>query len=114
MEKRQELINPSDKITIDCTDFEAACIGVCLLGCGKYGIQGAPGEDMPLFLFGGHDEWFTNTFGDLFEMRLNAMPRERIAVALESMRVEGERTSVNDICGVAQRLAKRLRASIEE
>lgn len=68
-----DIINPSDACLMISDDFEAAAIAICLLGEGQYGLEqedAAQGEkpfNVPVFLFGGHDEWFKTTFGHDFE-----------------------------------------------
>lgn len=63
-----EIINPSDTYTVLAPDLEIAGVACCLLGNGQYAFQGIDCDgEVPLFLFGGHDEWFTKHFGSDFE-----------------------------------------------
>ena len=94
---------------------------------------------MPVLLFGGHELWFTEKFGSTLEELLPATPYARIADCLDTVLIgsfrerqeyhrtlqliddpekrllyserwhEGRRSSLNDIGGMARRLAKALR-----
>lgn len=53
-----EIINPSDCITIESDDETIACVATILLGKGVYALKDEKGKSvMPLFVFGGLDEW---------------------------------------------------------
>lgn len=73
-----ELINPSDTYTLQGDDHEAACVANCCLGRGNTGldafVDGNKDESLgcPIFMFGGHDEWFKEKFGRSFEESLEA------------------------------------------
>ena len=59
-----EIVNPSDKCTLEAFDHEVAAIACVLIGNGKYALDGIDTKlEVPIFMFGGHDEWFTETFG---------------------------------------------------
>lgn len=70
-----DIINISDAILMVTDDREAAAIACVLVGNGQLGLHetgvdtesGSIPFDMPLFLFGGHDAWWTKTFGHDFE-----------------------------------------------
>jgi hypothetical protein len=68
-----DLINPSDACLMISDDFEAAAVAICLLGEGKYSLEQLDANplatplEVPMFLFGGHEEWFKKTFGHDFE-----------------------------------------------
>jgi hypothetical protein len=68
-----DIINPSDACLMISDDFEAAAVAICLLGEGKYGLEQLDAKpldkplEVPMFLFGGHEEWFKTTFGHDFE-----------------------------------------------
>lgn len=58
-----EIINPSDKCTLEAFDHEVASIACCLIGGGKYALDGIDTDlEVPLFIFGGHDDWFSEKF----------------------------------------------------
>ena len=53
-----DLVNPSDPYTLEADDLQVAGVACCLLGNGKYGLTGLgddAGQDVPMFLLGGHD-----------------------------------------------------------
>lgn len=74
------LINPSDAYTMEAEDLEVAAVAVCFLGAGRYALEGIgedQGQDVPIFLFNGHDEWFTEKFGMNFEGTSNRVVDHR-------------------------------------
>ncbi len=105
----REVINPHDAIFIAYTDPEAARMAVLIVGNGAYGIEGDDG--LPLLLFGA-SEWVADTYGLTVQQWFDRMDRERLATALESMRLKGERSSLSDPVGVAHRLAANMRAKV--
>lgn len=107
----REVINPHDKIFIEYSDKEAAQVAILLIGNGQYGIDGDDG--LPLLLFGGHEEWSEKTYGKSFDEWLGIISMERVALALDSMRIDGERSSLYDPVGNAHKMAKRIRNRIK-
>ncbi len=112
------LINPSDPYTFEAPDLEIAAVAVCLLGNGQYladalGDDADKGNNVPAFLFGGHDEWFASRFGAGFEAvtdRCMEGHAEILAACLASVTLgRPERSSLNDIGGRAKYLAKAIR-----
>ncbi len=116
---RFNLVNPSDPYTFEADDHEIAAVAGCLLGDGKY-MADALGDDankdnnVPAFLFGGHDEWFESRFGANYEATAERVLKTRgdaLARAWESMTLGRKgRSSLNDIGGKARELAKAVRA----
>ena len=106
----RQVTNPSDKITIDYTDKDAARMAVIIIGRGKYGISGDDG--LPVFLFGGHEEWAQQEYQCTFDKFVDSVPKDRIATALESLKNVHNRTSLNDIVGRAHAYAEAIRAEI--
>lgn len=89
-----EIVNPSDAYTMVADDFKVAAAACLLLGQGAYSIHNADrSEDMPLFLFGGADEWVEKTFGSFDEYLLGHL--EEIAACLDSVMSCGFRERVN-------------------
>ena len=114
-----EISNPSDPYEMEVPDLEIAAIVICLLGNGKYGgksLDGSP--DVPFFLFGGADEWFTATFGTDYETTVTSALHSRNAELVASFEsvtlMRDKRSSMNDIGGRAQDYAKAIRARAEE
>lgn len=112
------LINPSDPYTFEAPDLEIAAVAVCLLGNGQYladalGDDADNGNNVPAFLFGGHDEWFTARFGAGFELVTDRCLKGHpaiLAACLESVTLgRPERSSLNNIGGRARDLAKAIR-----
>jgi hypothetical protein len=112
-----DIINPSDACHMQTDDPEAAAVAVCLLGNGQYGLEelnpgpGSTPFKMPMFLLGGHDAWWTRTFGHDFEAGAKVYRDERCQAlidALNSVTYEGVPGSMNDIGGRARGLAKAL------
>ena len=111
-----EIVNPSDPYTMEATDMEVAAVAVSFLGAGRYGLKGIDedaGQDVPIFLFGGHDEWFIGKFGMNFEDTSNHVIEHRateLANALDTVTLgRAERSSINDIKGTAQALSSAVR-----
>jgi len=111
-----EIINPSDACTMFAPDLEVAAVAVSLLGDGKYALEGlddAAGQGVPVFLVGGHDEWFSSKFGMNFQDTAEHVlehRRDELAMTLDSVALRGTRSSMNDIVGRAKSLARMIRA----
>lgn len=132
-----KLINPSDPYTFLAEDFETATLAVFLLGT-MYGAEPKePGEEVPIFLFGGAVEWYKERFGRspdeglaekgqsisyaLGSFMLGGFEdRRRYNAALEAITEEDKRiefvnawqdghSSLNDIGTYAHKLAERLK-----
>jgi len=111
------IINPSDPYTMEADDLEIAAVAVSILGNGKYPLEGigdATGENVPPFLFGGHDEWFTEKFGGNYEQiaqRVIDSRSDALARAFESVTLQSERrSSMNNIGARAAEYALAVRA----
>ncbi len=108
-----KIINPSDPYHLTADDLVLAGIAACLLGSGKYALEAADGsEGVPLFLFGGHDEWFAARGAQSFESALEAALDQRsedLARIFDSVTLEGTRSSLNDIGAAASKLATGIR-----
>lgn len=141
-----ELINPSDKITFKAPTHELAAIAVGIMG-GQYGAEELDTETeprkVPLFLFGGTEEFFQKTFGKTvgesfeqcdkealaevfesfligsmaerraYEKALSVLPEEEKA-AFKADWLDKERSSMNNICARAEHYARALRAPAKE
>lgn len=58
------LVNPSDPYTFRCESFELAALLTDLIGRGSCALEEVGGpRRVPLFLLGGRDDWFVETFG---------------------------------------------------
>lgn len=110
-----EIINPSDKCFMTANDLLIAAVAICILSEGRYGLDGvdeSKGIDVPMFMFGGHDEWFKNNFNLNFAESCQVVATERkpqLIAALESIEYESERGSMNNIKQRAFDLAQSLK-----
>jgi hypothetical protein len=74
------IINPSDPYTMRAVDLEVAAVAVGVLGVGQYGLEEIGGDRsgvVPMFISGGHDEWYTKQFGRNFSDTLNHVLNHR-------------------------------------
>lgn len=116
-----EISNPSDPYEMEAPDLEIASTVICLLGDGKYGGKGIGdnvGVDVPFFMFGGADEWFTEKFGADYGATVTRILHDRneeLSTAFDSVTLMcEERSSMNDIGGRARDIAKQIRAKATE
>lgn len=138
-----EIINPSDKYTISHHNREAVCMAVALLGEGAYAIaeidvDPATRFEMPLFIFGGSDEWFSQQFGktivdaldsniedviealdsiligdrELYNMAVSEMDKDAVPRFKDKWQ-DKHRTSMNDIGSYASALRDRLKKRLD-
>lgn len=125
-----EIINPSDQCTIR-GEFKDVVVATLLIGGGRYGLREIDGDlKMPVFLMGGLDEWLLEKFAvpepELSKWLAREAENETVTEALESVLLGGVRerellelldpkdrmqqldkmrTSMNNICGRAHKLA---------
>jgi hypothetical protein len=103
----REVTNPSDRITINYDDKDAARLAVLVMGRGCYGISGDDG--MPVFILGGCTDWVKKEYGKTPDEFCDSIPKERVIVALESFQYVHERTSTNGIVDTAHELAAAMK-----
>lgn len=113
---RFEIINPSDPYVMEGRDLEVAAVAVCMLGNGRYSLEGLDedaGTKVPFFMFGGINDWFTEKFGRAFKDSVAHVAdnhAEALAAALDSIALRGaEPSSMNDIGRRAKKLAQLVR-----
>lgn len=83
-----ELINPSDPYTFVAEDYETAALTVFCISQ-MYGAKSKDGQEtVPVFLFGGGEEWYVEQFGRAPVEGIEAK-REQIAQALDSVMLGG-------------------------
>lgn len=111
-----EIINPSDEVFMEHDDTKALFMAVVLLGRGQYGLKEVDGDfEVPLFLFGGIEEYCKEKFGINFTLVSNAVKGVDLIAALRSVRMNHERTSMNDIVKSARSYADVLeKKALEE
>lgn len=103
-----EIINPSDEAYIE-GSFKACCIATVLFGEGKYALKQVDGNlEMPLFIIGSPNKWFKGQFGKDLDELLVEMDKEEIANALLSVKLQRERSSVNDFSSYAHDLGNSI------
>lgn len=81
-----EIINMSDEYTIESEEWDVACMAGLIIGKGNYGLQEIDGErEMPMFLFGGLEEWVEAEFGKPLEEFMTSIDKIKIATCLNSI-----------------------------
>lgn len=136
-----ELINPSDPYTFIAADKEVAALVIGILGF-SFGAETknkAEEDRVPIFMFGGFEEWYKKEFGrtpmegvavrkkDIGEALRSFVighfnDRERYNAALEAIdnpekaeifkaKWQDGRTSLNDIGSMAHSIGKKLLAA---
>ena len=100
-----EIINPSDACTLEAFDHEVASIACCFIGSGKYALKGIDTDlEVPLFIFGDHDEWFTASFNKGMDLIDDPIKKEE----WQQHWLDERRTSLNNICARAWDYAKHF------
>jgi hypothetical protein len=137
-----EIVNPSDPYTMETDNLLAACIACTMLGAGKYALRQQDGEvEMPLFIFGGIEQWFEKKFekpiaelldgsndipviealdsvliGDATDRKIYKAAIEKMdAEAVKVFRKEWQdkkRSSMNDIGARAEHISASMREAI--
>lgn len=81
-----EVINPSDAVTFEAPSDRIAQLATLLLGEGAYGLEREDGarDVLPIFLFGGADQWLSEHFPEGYGEAVDADGLE-IAKALRSL-----------------------------
>lgn len=82
------IINPSDPYTMRAVDLEIAAVAICLLGSGKYALEEIGGDrsgEVPFFILGGHDEWFTRQFDRDFKTTVDVVVDKRAEELVKSL-----------------------------
>jgi len=140
-----ELVNPSDAYTFQAPTLLIAACATVLIGRGKYAAhpedgKGEKNEEVPMFFFGGVEEWFKEKGVESLGDYINAH-REEVATCLDTFLIgdmkerkafdrligcisnpeekekarlafhDEKRSSMNNIGEYAWKLAKELRAS---
>lgn len=141
-----KLINPSDSVTFEAPDLKVAALVTIILGRGLYGAEPVDesAESVPIMLFGGAIEWWTERWpeepidgaGDRDALRLAAAlrsvcyggkkERQLYDSALQAITApekraafvaewnDRKRSSMNDIMGRAHSIAASLESQMQE
>jgi hypothetical protein len=134
-----EIINPSDRYTLETDNFDAAAVAIAMLGNGKLGLQSLEDDELSTPILFGWDSWLRDRGIDLDKFIPENL--EPMAAALESVVIGDEsdrrgylgvlkacdnpakwqidyhdehRSSMNDIGRAAWNLAECLRKKIAE
>lgn len=108
---KYEIINMSDECYITSGDELLACVACLMLGGGNYGLKNNEGKSiLPIFLFGGADEWIDDKFGNIDDFSgYIENHKEELAAVFDSFEYARERTSLNNIGARAKALAEGMR-----
>ena len=73
-----QLNTPEKPYTFEASSFTAACVAATLLGGGFYSLWQDGKQVMPVFMFGGTEQWYQWAFGRPFADVLQDVPKEEI------------------------------------
>lgn len=115
-----ELVNPSDAIAFDAVSLPVAIVATLFVGEGRYPLRcdGQIVFGAVAFGRGNVDQYCRSVLGGGLNETLESVSANHtpdLIAALDSFRLTaGERTSLNDICGRARRLAAAMRGDKKE
>ena len=109
---KYEIINPSDECYIESEDETVACFCTLILGKGKYGLNNDNDETILPILFDYVDEWVKNHIGDVDTFMSEHI--DEIIQCLRSVEYARERTSMNNIQGLAFAYADSIEKNKKE
>lgn len=75
-----EIINMSDPYTIEAKSLDVAAVACLFLGRGQYAfdpIDDNESAEVPMFMFGGTDEWCQNHFHESFQSMVDRVTKEK-------------------------------------
>lgn len=109
---KYEIINPSDKCFISSENERVAKFCCLLLGKGMYGLKNAEtGETVfPVYIFGMSEKVVLEELGEPLET-FSHNHRSEIAECFKSFEYASERTSINNIGGMARKFYESLMKS---
>lgn len=109
-----EIVNPSDRYTIRADEHDVAAVACFTLGGGKYAFEPLEegGQEVPIFFFGGHDEWCQETFGKDARALIDSVmetKRQALIDCLESCLIGGEndRREFEEACALIESAENR-------
>jgi len=109
-----EIINPSDEAYLEADDFEIAVIATLFISDG-YGLREVDGDfEMPIPVFvnmfndNGFQKWFEKQFRKNLANAMKGVDKIKLKKVLESVHLEGKRSSLNDFTSYAHKIAKNL------
>jgi hypothetical protein len=74
-----QINTPNEPYTFEASSFLAACVVTSLLGGGFYSLWQGGKKIMPIFMFGGHDEWYQRAFGMNFSDAVQEVSKDEVA-----------------------------------
>jgi hypothetical protein len=74
-----QLNTPEKPYVFEASSFPTACVAATLLGGGFYSLWQGGKQVMPVFMFGGVDEWYQRVFGRHFTEVMQAVAIEEIS-----------------------------------
>lgn len=74
-----QINTPERSYTFEASSFTTACVVTTLLGGGFYSLWQNEKQIMPVFMFGGVEEWFRRVFGKRFADLVPSVPADEIA-----------------------------------
>ena len=74
-----QINTPEKPYTFEASSFTAACVVATLLGGGFYSLWQAGKQVMPMFMFGGAEKWYQQTFGKNFQDVVQEVSVDEIA-----------------------------------
>ena len=81
-----EIVNPSDKYTIEAEKWDVACAAGLIIGRGQMALEEIGGDhELPLFIFGGLEEWIEAEFDATLEEFMKTPDKLEIAACLNSV-----------------------------
>lgn len=111
-----ELINPSDPIVFEADNDKVAQLSALFVGNGKHGVTEYPkGRKVLPVLIMGWRQWWLDTHDQESPEESLLEVKEDIVKCMRSFKIkdDGERSSMNDICGRASESADGLEKTEE-
>ena len=107
-----EIINPSDECYLESDDVRVLQACGLFLGNGQYALNDEKGETiLPIFMFGGADEFIAETFPEGFNKFVDDN-LEKIRDCFKTFKYARERTSLNNIGAAAKKLCEKCEERI--
>jgi hypothetical protein len=83
-----QLNTPEKTYVFEASSFSTACVVATLLGGGFYSLWQDGKQVMPVFMFGGVEQWYQRVFGRHFTEVLQAVAKEEISTIYRTILAE--------------------------
>jgi hypothetical protein len=83
-----QLNTPEKPYTFEASSFPTACVVATLLGGGFYSLWQDGKQVMPVFMFGGVEQWYQRAFGRHFTERAKEVSKEEISTIYRTILAE--------------------------